>query len=312
MVNRTPVFSKPEVKKAIAAIRDALREALPEASFGEREAHALAISDEAVRGLLQEDLQALADGFGDEVLVDGAPHKLHEPGTDTYHSLCGPLEVSRPSYRRIGMHNGPIVIALELAAGLVEGATPALAYSVVHGYPERWNQRDRRRSRYPSGLSVRTPSLKLRGIGRARILSVRYDFAAFDRAGKLTVVVEVKRRTKTSAEWAKHFRRNLMAHGTPPPGELFAIVAPDKIYTWRARAAIEAGPDAEIDARAILGPYFERSKAEPERIDPGAFELLVAWWLEDVAREGTADARLKASGLPEALAGGRIAREVAA
>jgi hypothetical protein len=34
------------------------------------------------------------------------------------------------------VHNGPIVIALELAAGLVEGATPALAYSVTHGYTQ--------------------------------------------------------------------------------------------------------------------------------------------------------------------------------
>ena len=143
-------------------------------------------------------------------------------------------------------------------------------------------------------------------------LGVRYDFAAYNRAGKLTVVVEAKRRTKTSAAWATTFRRNLMAHGTPPPRELFAIVAPDKIYTWRAGAPMDAVPDAEIDAREILAPYFERSKAEPERIDPGAFELLVAWWLEDVAREGAPDERLKRSGLPEALAGSRIAREVAA
>jgi hypothetical protein len=136
MVNRSPLFSKPEVKKAIATIRDALRGALPEGSFGEREAQALAINDEAMRELLGEELQTMSDSFGDEVLVNGAPYKLHEPGTDTYHSLCGPLEVRRPSYRRIGMHNGPIVIALELAAGLVEGATPALAYSVVHGYAQ--------------------------------------------------------------------------------------------------------------------------------------------------------------------------------
>lgn len=141
---------------------------------------------------------------------------------------------------------------------------------------------------------------------------MRYDFAAFDPAGKITLVVETKRRTKTSAEWATSFRRNLLAHGTPPPGDLFAIVAPDKIYTWRAGAEVEAGPERDIDARAILAPYFERSKTEPEKIDPGAFELLVAWWLEDVAREGAADERLKSSGLPEALAGGRIARAVAA
>jgi hypothetical protein len=136
MVNRSELFARPEVKKAVSEMRGALRRAVPEASFGEREAHALAISDEAVRGLLQEDLQTIAGGFGDEILVDGVLHKRHEPGTDTYHSLCGPLEVRRPSYRRVGVHNGPIVIALELAAGLIEGATPARAYNVTHGYTQ--------------------------------------------------------------------------------------------------------------------------------------------------------------------------------
>lgn len=136
MVNRAELFAEPEVKRAIATIREVLRKALPGASFGEREAQALAINDEAVRELLREELQEMSDGFGDEVSVNGEPYKLHEPGTDTYRCLCGPLEVSRPSYRKIGVHNGPIVIAVELAAGLVEGATPALAYSVAHGYAQ--------------------------------------------------------------------------------------------------------------------------------------------------------------------------------
>jgi hypothetical protein len=145
-------------------------------------------------------------------------------------------------------------------------------------------------------------------------VSVRYDFGAYDGAGSLTVVVEAKRRSRTSVEWATLFRRNLLAHGNQPPGELFAIVAPDKIYTWRAGAPIDARPDAEIDAGPILAPYFETAKAEPEGIDALAFELLVAWWLEDVARRGlaSADERLNGSGLAEALAGGRIARDVAA
>jgi hypothetical protein len=136
MLNRSDVLAKPEVKQAVSQIRDALRKALPGATFGEREAEALAISNEAVRELLQEDLQAMSDSFGDEVVVDGVPYKEHAPGTDTYHSLCGPLHVNRPSFRQTGVHNGPIVIALELAAGLVEGATPALAYNLAHGYAQ--------------------------------------------------------------------------------------------------------------------------------------------------------------------------------
>jgi hypothetical protein len=142
---------------------------------------------------------------------------------------------------------------------------------------------------------------------------VRYDFGAYDGAGHLRLVVEAKRSLGTSAKWAFDFRRNLLAHGGPPPGELFAIVAPDKIYTWRAGAQMDALPDAEIDARPLLAPYFKRVHTEPASIDPRAFELLVAWWLEDVARQAQApDERLKSSGLPEALAGARIAREIAA
>jgi hypothetical protein len=144
MLKPSEVFAKPDVKKAVVEMRDALRRALPEASFGAREAQALLITNEAVRGLLEEDLQTLADNLGGEILVNGALYKCHEPGSGTYHSLCGPLEVRRPSHRQAGVRNGPTVIAVELAAGLVEGATPALAFNVAHGYAHPW--RDARSS----------------------------------------------------------------------------------------------------------------------------------------------------------------------
>jgi hypothetical protein len=136
MLRPSEVLAKSDVTKAVAEMRDALRRVLPEATFGEREARALSISNEVVRGLLQEDLQTLADNLGGENLVDGVLYKRHEPGSGMYHSLCGPLEVTRPSHRQAGVHNGPIVIAVEVAAGLVEGATPALAYNVAHGYAQ--------------------------------------------------------------------------------------------------------------------------------------------------------------------------------
>ena len=63
MVNRSELFARPEVKKAITEMRGALREALPEASFGEREAQAHAISDEALREVLREDLQRSATAW---------------------------------------------------------------------------------------------------------------------------------------------------------------------------------------------------------------------------------------------------------
>jgi hypothetical protein len=130
------LIAKAEVKRAVEEMRQALREALPDGSFAEREAAALAITNEVVRDSLREELQEVADSFSGEVLIDGVAYKRHEDGTINYHSLCGPLPVKRHTYRQIGMRNGPTVVPLELAAGLIEGATPALAYSVAHGYAQ--------------------------------------------------------------------------------------------------------------------------------------------------------------------------------
>ena len=136
MMNRAVVLANPEVQRTVIQMQNALRKIALGESFAEREAAALAIGNEVVRGFLERDLQEVSDGLGGDVSVDGAPYKEHEPGAATYHSLCGPLEVQRPSSRAIGVHNGPIVIALELVAGLVEGATPAMAYNVMHGYAQ--------------------------------------------------------------------------------------------------------------------------------------------------------------------------------
>ncbi len=55
-----------EVESAIAQCRAILRQALPIGTFAEREAAALALGNEVIRGLLEEELQELADGLGDE------------------------------------------------------------------------------------------------------------------------------------------------------------------------------------------------------------------------------------------------------
>lgn len=112
--------------------RVAETEAGSEASFAQREAAALDAADEAIRDYCEQELQKIADGFDDELLVDGIHYKLsHDLSGGIYHSLCGTLHVKRGLYRRVGERNGPTVVPLELRAGLVEGATPALAYSIA-------------------------------------------------------------------------------------------------------------------------------------------------------------------------------------
>jgi hypothetical protein len=104
------------------------------ASFEDFEAMTLAISRESDRLTLQNQLQEIEDSFGDAVAVNGKTYVRHEPGHLSYHSLCGTLNVPRATYRQTGVRNGPTVVPLDLAAGLIERGTPAMAKAVALGY----------------------------------------------------------------------------------------------------------------------------------------------------------------------------------
>lgn len=102
--------------------------------FASRERMALELANEVVRANLTEALQDIVEEHGDEdVLVDGERFRFHAWGTGRYPSLVGPLSVSRPTFRKVGVRNGLTVVPLELAAEIVEGATPALAGRVARG-----------------------------------------------------------------------------------------------------------------------------------------------------------------------------------
>lgn len=107
-----------------------------EATFTEIEVNALRIANLAVREHLQRDLQRRSDALAPELLIDGKHYKQHEAGNGAYHSLNGGLSVGRFTYREVGVRNGSTVVPLELSAGVVEGATPALGYSVTLGYAQ--------------------------------------------------------------------------------------------------------------------------------------------------------------------------------
>jgi hypothetical protein len=106
------------------------------ASFGDEEQALLAVANDACRVALEEMLQATADAQPAHVQIAGTVYERHQDGAATYHSLCGPLHVRRATYRKTGERNGPTVVPLDLAAGVIEGATPALAYRVALGYAQ--------------------------------------------------------------------------------------------------------------------------------------------------------------------------------
>jgi hypothetical protein len=128
-------------ERAIKEARQALHRAVAarvvrNASFKDHEAALLAAANEACRLELEITLEGMVKLHPDRVQIDGVVYARHETGTGTYHSLCGSLRVSRATYRKVGARNGPTVVPVELAAGLIEGATPALAYRVALGYAQ--------------------------------------------------------------------------------------------------------------------------------------------------------------------------------
>ena len=134
-VQHEAIENNPQVKQLAKYVKEAVVSLVgPEASFAQREQLVLAVTNEATRLRLQEDLQTLADEVGSTVRVDGELFGEHESGTVTYHSLCGGLEVTRSTYRRVAERNGPTIVPLDLAAGIIERATPALARNVAQGY----------------------------------------------------------------------------------------------------------------------------------------------------------------------------------
>jgi hypothetical protein len=123
---------------AIRAFRRALDARVgPDASFAEREHAGLELANEMCRADQERDLARRASRWRSlEIEVDGVRYRRHSEGTVVYHGLCGPLAQRRWLYREVGVHNGRTTVPLELDAGLMEGATPALAYAITRGYGE--------------------------------------------------------------------------------------------------------------------------------------------------------------------------------
>ena len=138
------------------------------------------------------------------------------------------------------------------------------------------------------------------------------DFIAYDNAGRVILVAEVKRRLGTSEHWATHFRRNMLAHGFLPKAPFFLIATPERMYFWKQdqQGNADEPPSFTLDAAKALKPYLERLGKPPQGIGEQALELLVSSWLSDMAgARGGQDSStrwLAESGLLDLLGAGRI------
>jgi hypothetical protein len=78
ILNLSTLIANPEINEAVVRARRLLQSVLPEADFSHREQFALMLTNEVVRSLLEEELQSLADEFGERVAVQGARNRLPE------------------------------------------------------------------------------------------------------------------------------------------------------------------------------------------------------------------------------------------
>ena len=160
----------PEVARAARDLISAASRFMSVATgrVAEREQKLLDVFHEGGRVALEQALQWTEDALPAEVFV-GMGHRIyreHQPGAATYLSRFGELRVRRRSFREVAVRNGPTVIALELCAGLIEGATAAFACSVSEGcglHDMRKHQKvlDSRRRHVPPRATLERLAMRL-------------------------------------------------------------------------------------------------------------------------------------------------------
>ena len=151
-------------------------------------------------------------------------------------------------------------------------------------------------------------------MGNGSRVRFRYDFAVYDDHGRLSAVLEAKRRFGTDSSWARAWHETLVENMDQPTDASVALITPERIYAWRPGAGAAAEPDWVLDAVPWLAPYFTRLKIPVGEVHPHVFEQIVGMWLRDVVQrelpEG-ADAG-HGEGLLDILRGGQVVEQDAA
>ena len=142
----------------------------------------------------------------------------------------------------------------------------------------------------------------------------RPDILVLSADDRVRLAVEVSAHPGASSEWAARFRRNLVDHSILPEAEYFLLALPDTFYLWRnARAPGEAGPEYQVPAADVLGPFGVST------LDGEGLEMAVNAWLHvltraDLDRDEVARSHgwLVDSGLYDRIRGGHVELQAAA
>ncbi|MFP2896088.1 hypothetical protein [Corallococcus sp. 4LFB] len=137
----------------------------------------------------------------------------------------------------------------------------------------------------------------------------RFDFAVYDRTGRLRAQIEARAHPRATRSWAKQFWLDLEEMELRPTAELFVLVTPLRLFIWELSKVKTGTPTRTLDAKEILAPYFTRAEILPTEINPAAFEMLVSWWLNDLTskqRMSSGPSSLTRTGLLQVLSDGEV------
>jgi hypothetical protein len=144
---------------------------------------------------------------------------------------------------------------------------------------------------------------------------LQYDFAVYDSHGRLSALVEAKRRFGTDVRWAREWHATAAERAKQSSEANVVLVTPERVYVWRSGASESAQPDWTLQAGPWLAPYFARLKIGLKEVDPRVFEEIVGLCLQDVVL-GTLPEGPNAGGdgaeLLDALRGGEVVQQAAA
>ena len=141
------------------------------------------------------------------------------------------------------------------------------------------------------------------------------DAIIYDSKRNPVLIVEVKSKLGTNAQWAAAMRRNMQTHGLLLDAPFFLLALPDRLYLWvNDEQTGLTKPDYEIDTKSTLESYSKYLKLELENLSESGFELLLTSWLRELIN-GTelvneANEWLVESGLLEAIKQGDLLFEV--
>ena len=140
------------------------------------------------------------------------------------------------------------------------------------------------------------------------------DFAVYDRQGRLSALVEAKRRFTTDPAWAREWHATMVRRMHQPLEANVVLFALDRVYIWRPGADSAAQPDLIYEAGPWLAPYFRRLKISASEVDPRVFEEIVRLWLQDAALGELPDGSDvgRAGALLDILRGGEVVQQAAA